>query len=122
LIQSFLKLADAYLRADCPEEARVVARQTLDIAIALKLHRGQCHFVLARVLAVLARNDPQQLKPAAQQLYRAIRANKYIYTRGYKRDPLFDPVRSQLDLELEEEAIHHEQLLLKPGLARDGSL
>jgi serine/threonine protein kinase/tetratricopeptide (TPR) repeat protein len=91
--------AYSYLQAGRVEEARTIARQALDCAIDLKVPRGEAHLNLARVHAVAGRTDPRSLIGAAKQLFRAFAANPGNRSR-YQLEPIFDPVRPQIEAEL----------------------
>jgi len=81
------------------QESRAIARRTLDLAITLRLPRGESHYNLAWAYAISARTDPQFIAKAADQLYRVFVANPLNH-RNYARDPAFEPVRYQIDAEL----------------------
>ncbi|MFI5456114.1 MAG: protein kinase [Isosphaerales bacterium] len=81
------------------QEGRAIARRALDLAITLRLPRGESHYNMARAYALSARTDPQFIADAADQLYRVFVANP-VNHRIYTMDPAFEPVRYQLDAEL----------------------
>ena len=96
-------MTSRYLMAGRFEEARMVARRAVDLAITLKItgNRGPCHYYLARVLAMKARSDPEFLQGAAEQLYLAIAANA-TFQEWYRQSADFDPVRGLIDAALKQ--------------------
>jgi serine/threonine protein kinase/tetratricopeptide (TPR) repeat protein len=95
-------MTNRYLIAGSFEEARMVARRAVDLAIMLRIPmRGSCHFYLARALAMKARSDPEFVQGAAEQLYLAIAANAG-FREWYRQEGDFDPVRSPIDAALKQ--------------------
>src|SRR5262249_42707920 len=94
------EVAIAYLDDGRVEEAGIVARSALDMAIDLEIDRGVSHYLLAEVQAVAGRTDPRAITEAAKQRSRAFVANQDYFRESYRRDPRFDPVRTRLEAEL----------------------
>jgi hypothetical protein len=92
-------VVNTYLDGGRVEEAEVVARRALDMAIELETNRGMCHYYLAQVQAVAGRTDPGAIPEAAKQLVRAFAANSF-FREYYRGDPRFNLVRSRLEAEL----------------------
>jgi len=81
------------------QEGRAIARRALDLAITLRLPRGESHYNMARAYAMSARIDPKFIAGAADQLYLVFVASPFN-NRNYTMDPAFEPVRYQIDAEL----------------------
>jgi len=94
-------------------EGRAIARRALDLAITLRLPRGESHYNLARAYAMSARTDPQFIAKAADQLYQLFVANPFNHGI-YAIDPAFEPVRCQIDAELRKKPnpteVHRQRL------------
>ncbi len=97
LINSLLVASHSYLRLGKLDESRDISRRSLNLAIAIKGNRGNCHFALARAYAATARSLPNYLARAAKQLRYSFQANESAYRRAYALDSAFDPVRGSLD-------------------------
>ncbi len=99
LFPSFYTATRRLLRNGKAEEARTIARRTLDLAIALGHHGSGSHYNLACVYAVLARTNPEFIAPAAKELWWVFGAHP-VYQTYYEQNSMFDAVRGQLDAEL----------------------
>jgi serine/threonine protein kinase len=100
-IRWFHTMTCRYLDSGRVEEARRIARRALDLAISLRILRGESHFYLARACAVDGRSNPESIAEAAKQLHNAFVAHPFYKDRNYLRDPTFDPVRVQIDAALQ---------------------
>jgi len=98
-LRGFHQATRRLLRNGKVEEARMIARRTLDLAIALGHPGSESHYLLARVYAVLARTDPEFIALAAKELWWVFSANTLNQSQ-YVQDSEFDAVRAQLDVEL----------------------
>jgi tetratricopeptide (TPR) repeat protein len=83
------------------DDALQIADKLLTRRIDLGQYRGRFHYTKAVVHGVGGRSDLTHLELAARQLKFAFMANAR-YKEWYQRDPLFDPVRVQLDALIEE--------------------
>ncbi len=81
------------------EAGRAVARRLLDFANVLHHARGDSHYNLACAYGISARQNPEFVPMAASHLWQAVVAHP-LYQNHYLRDPVFDPVRAQIDQEL----------------------
>jgi hypothetical protein len=100
-------------------EAQILARQTLDLANALRQLRSESHYNLAQAYAVLARDDRAYVPQAANELWHVFVANPSNRAR-YLQDLSFDAVREQIDSALEgkpDPTSEHDRLVSAP-LAR----
>jgi tetratricopeptide (TPR) repeat protein len=100
------------------QEARELARRTLDLSIALGLPRAESHYNLARTYAMSARADSQFVAQAADQLHKFLVAHPSNQS-VYARDPAFAPVRHQIDEHLRSRpdpaALYHQRLSAPPA-------
>jgi serine/threonine protein kinase len=99
-ITTLYSAARAHLCQGKVDEGRWLARRALDLAIAAKLPRGPCHYILARAYAMSSASNPQSIDEAAKQLQNAFRANAEYYRPLYESDTAFDAVRMKIDLYL----------------------
>jgi len=97
-INSFYSASSAYLNQGMVDEGRRLARRALDLALAVKLPRGWCHYILARAYAMSSPSNPRLIDEAAKQLQNAFIAKADYYRARYERDTAFDPVRTKIDL------------------------
>ncbi len=82
------------------QEGQSVARKALACANALHQLRGESHYTLAGAFAVSAQTDPQYVPLAAKELWSALVTNP-VYQDHYLLDRAFDPVRAQIDQEVQ---------------------
>ena len=82
------------------DKGRTIARRVLDVAILLERHCAASHYNLAKVHALSARVDPNEIARAANQLYLAFVAHP-LYRDDYDQDSTFDAVRAQINSRLE---------------------
>ena len=101
LFRDFHQATRRFLGNGKVDEARMIARRTLDVAIAIEhpSYMAESHYHLALVYAVLARTDPNYIPPAAKELWWVFRANP-LNVSNYAQNSEFDVVRGQLDAEL----------------------
>jgi serine/threonine protein kinase/tetratricopeptide (TPR) repeat protein len=95
------KMTRTYLRGGNLREARTVARRALDLAIVLKIPRGEAHYYLARACAIEGRSNPEAIGEAAKQFYCAFTAHP-IFRQWYQVETDFDPVRIPIDMALRQ--------------------
>jgi serine/threonine protein kinase/tetratricopeptide (TPR) repeat protein len=95
----FHQVSRRLLREGNMEEAKIVARHALDLAIAVGCPSGESHYHVAQVYAVLARTDPEFIAATAKELWWVFRAHP-LYRNKYLQNQAFDPVRAQVDAEL----------------------
>ena len=100
LFDPFHKTIRLYLGMGKVDEARTMARRVLDLAILLKIPRGESHYYLARACAMKGRSDPEALTEAAKQFYNAFAANP-DFRSWYQIETDFDPVRLRIDAALQ---------------------
>ncbi len=99
-INNLYSASSAYLSQGKIDEARVLARRALDLAIAAKLPRGRCHYILARAYAMSSSSQPQLTDEAAKQLRNAFIAKSSYYRPLYESDTAFDSIRMKIELYL----------------------
>jgi len=97
-ITALYSASSEYLNQGKVDEGMALARHALDLAIAAKLPRGRCHYILARAYAMSSSSKPQLIDEAAKQLQNAFIANADYYRPLYESDTAFDSVRMKIDL------------------------
>ncbi len=96
-ISCFYSASSEYLNQGKIDEGRALARRTRDLAIAAKLPRGRCHYILARAYVMSSSSNPELIDEAAKQLRNAFIAKADYYRPLYESDTTFDSVRTKID-------------------------
>jgi tetratricopeptide (TPR) repeat protein len=103
-IDTFRYAIRDFLRNAKGDEARVIGRRALNLAIAINLQigRGDLYYELGRAYASAGLDRPRYIEEAAELLFCAFVANRE-YIKKYKNNNLFNPVRAQIDRALKNE-------------------
>ena len=91
-----------FLRNAKGDEARMIGRRALNVAIKLKLERGDLHYWLGEAYAAAGLEKPRFIEEAAEQLFCAFVAHSE-YINRYKSNKSFNPVRAQIDRAIKNE-------------------
>ena len=92
-IRVYHKLTRTLVRLKRMDDAEPIARRGLALAERYEDLRGESHYTLALVLAHPSRTRPARLKEAARQLELARDYQKFLLTKWFVDDALFNDVR-----------------------------